>query len=111
MGVQCASIESAKILAVIVTKENRITRFSIRATARQKELIEKAARRSNKTISEFMLDNSVEAAEALELDNANFVFSRKDYRSFLATLDEKPKSIPALRKIFSEPSVIDDSRD
>ena len=84
---------------MITTKENR---FSIRATATQKNLIARAASRSNKTISEFVLENAIEAAEALEMDNANFVVSREKYEQFLAALDEKPKSIPALRKLFSE---------
>jgi len=84
---------------MITTKENR---FSIRATATQKNLIARAASRSNKTISEFVLENAIEAAEALEMDDANFVVSRERYEQFLAALDEKPKSIPALRKLFSE---------
>ena len=84
---------------MITTKENR---FSIRATAKQKELIARAASRSNKTISEFVLENVIEAAEALEMDNANFAVSREKYEQFLAALDEKPKSIPALRKLFSQ---------
>ncbi len=87
---------------MITTKENRETRFSIRATAKQKELIARVALRSNKTISEFVLENAIEAAEALEMDNANFAISREKYEQFLAALDEKPKSIPALRKLFSE---------
>ena len=87
---------------MITTKENRATRFSIRATSKQKDLIARVALRSNKTISEFVLENAIEAAEALEMDNANFVISREKYEQFLAALDEKPKSIPALRKLFSE---------
>lgn len=87
---------------MITAKENRATRFSIRATSKQKDLIARAARRSNKTISEFVLENAVEAAEALEMDDANFVVSRETYEQFLAALDEPPKSIPALRRLFSE---------
>lgn len=95
---------------MITAKENRATRFSIRATAKQKELISRAALRSNKTISQFVLENIIEAAEALELENTNFVVSEKKYKAFLAALDESPKSIPALRKLFSEPSVLDDPK-
>lgn len=87
---------------MITTKEKRETRFSIRATAKQKDLISRAASRSNKSISEFVLENAVEAAEALEMDDANFVVSREKYEQFLAALDELPKSIPALRQLFSE---------
>jgi uncharacterized protein (DUF1778 family) len=87
---------------MITTKENRENRFSIRATARQKELIARAATRSNMTISEFVLDNAVAAAEALEMDNANFIVSREKYEQFLAALDEPPRTIPALRRLFSK---------
>ena len=87
---------------MITAKENRATRFSIRATAKQKDLIARVALRSNKTISEFVLENAIVAAEALEMDNANFAVSREKYEQFLAALDEPPKSIPALRKLFSE---------
>ena len=48
---------------MITTQERKPTRFSIRATKKQKELITRAAMRSNQTISEFVLENSVEAAE------------------------------------------------
>ncbi len=87
---------------MITTKENRENRFSIRATPRQKDLIARAALRSNKTISEFVLENAIVAAEALEADDADFIVSRERYEQFLAALDDPPKSIPALRKLFSE---------
>jgi uncharacterized protein (DUF1778 family) len=95
-------------LFMITTKENKPTRFSIRATTRQKELIARAASRTNKTISEFVLENSLEAAEGLELDNAYFVLSPEKYNKFVAALDEPPRPNAALRRLFSEPSLIDD---
>ena len=95
---------------MISTKDNRTSRFSIRVSARQKEIISRAALRSNKSISEFVLENSMEAAEGLELDNANFVLSPEKYRKFVAALDEPPRPNPALNKLFSEPSLIDDPR-
>ena len=92
---------------MITTKENRGTRFSIRATTRQKDLITRAAQRSNMTISEFVLETSLDAAKALELDNAHFVVSREDYEAFLEKLDEPPRTIPALRQLMSDPTSID----
>ena len=92
---------------MINTKENRATRFSIRATTKQKDLISRAALRSNKTISEFVLENSVEAAEAIELDNAHFVVSPEEYDAFLKKLDEPPRSIPALQQLMLDPTSID----
>ncbi len=86
---------------MLATKENRATRFSIRATAKQKDLIARAANRSNKTISDFVLENAVDAAQALEADNANFVVSREVYEQFLAALDAPPRSIPSLKELLN----------
>ena len=84
---------------MITTKENRENRFSIRATAKQKELIARAASTVNKTISEFVLENAIEAAEALEMDNANFVVSREKYEQSLAALgDEEIVKLMAFMK-------------
>jgi uncharacterized protein (DUF1778 family) len=94
---------------MISAKENRATRFSIRATPKQKDLIARAASRSNKTISEFVLENAIEAAEAIEADNADFVISSEKYKQFLAALDETPKPIPALRKLFTEGTALDEN--
>jgi uncharacterized protein (DUF1778 family) len=93
---------------MITAKENRATRLSIRATAKQKEIISRAAASRRQSISEFVLENSIEAAEGLELDNAYFVLSPEKYRSFVAALDEPPRPNAALRELFSEPSLIDD---
>ncbi len=73
---------------MIKAKENRDDRFSIRATAKQKELIAHAASRINKTISEFVLESALEVAEALELDNADVVVNREKYKQFLAALED-----------------------
>ncbi len=40
--------------------------------------------------------------KALEFDNASFVVSREKYEQFLAALEEPPKLIPALNKLFSD---------
>lgn len=96
---------------MIAIRENRDTRFSIRATPKQKELIARAALRSNKTISEFVLENAIEAAEALaHEDNAYFVLSREKYDEFVAALDAPPKSLPALKKLLTEPSILNDPK-
>lgn len=70
-------------------------------------MISRAAQRSNMTISEFVLENSLDAARALELDNAHFVVSREDYEAFLKKLDEPPRTIPTLRQLMSDPTSID----
>ncbi|CAN5359024.1 hypothetical protein BH10ACI3_BH10ACI3_29420 [soil metagenome] len=93
---------------MITAKETRATRFSIRATAKQKELISRAAASRKQSISEFVIENSLEAAEGLALDNANIVLSPENYRKFVAALDEPPRTSAALKRLFSDPSLLDD---
>jgi uncharacterized protein (DUF1778 family) len=92
---------------MIVTKENRETRFSIRVTTKQKEFITRAALKSNKTISEFVLENAIQAAEAIELDNANFVLNKANYQNFLNALDAPIQTNESLKNLLNKPSVFD----
>ncbi len=77
---------------MITTKANRESRFSIRATKKQKELIARAAARSNKTISEFVLENAIEAAEAVGSENKRAGTSFKPIYEIFDSLSE---TIPA----------------
>ena len=92
---------------MITTKENRATRFSIRATAKQKELISRAAASRKQSISEFVLENSLDAARGLEMDQASLVMSPEDFREFLAMLDKPTDPTPLLRKLMSDPTSVD----
>lgn len=68
---------------MITTKSNRESRFNIRATREQKELITRAAEKTNKTISEFVLENAIEAAETIDAKDAGSVrTSRPIYQIF-----------------------------
>jgi uncharacterized protein (DUF1778 family) len=90
---------------MLTPKANEENSFSISASAAQKELLKRAAKRLNKSVSDFVLENALEAAEALELDNAHFVLSQEQYEAFWAELDKPPEAIPALEKLFSECAV------
>ena len=92
---------------MLTPKENRATRFSIRATAKQKELISRAAARRRQSISEFVLENSLDIAHGLEMDHASLVMSPEDFREFLAMLDEPTEPTPLLRKLMSDPTSVD----
>jgi uncharacterized protein (DUF1778 family) len=83
------------------------TRLSIRTTSESKELIEKAARKENKNLSDFVLENALSAAEAILADDSNFSLSDKQWKSFIAALDAPPRNIEALRQLLIKPSVFD----
>lgn len=91
-------------MIALVRKEKRL---SIRATLESKELIEKAAKRENKNVSDFVLENALSAAEGILADESNFSLDADQWKSFIAALDAPPRNIKALRKLLTEPGVFD----
>lgn len=85
----------------------RVSRLSIRASAVQKRVIAQAARISEVTISEFVLEQSLTAAQQVIADQAQFTLPRKQWKEFCAALDAPPKSIPALRRLLTRPGLFD----
>ena len=75
---------------MITTKSNRESRFNIRATKKQKELITRAAEKTNKTISEFVLENAIEAAETVD---ANITRPVRTSKPIYQIFDDLGKSI------------------
>jgi uncharacterized protein (DUF1778 family) len=56
-------------------------------------------------LTEFMVKASQAAAEAALAERTRFVLPAEKWREFNAALDAPSREIPALRKLFSEPSV------
>ena len=44
------------------------------------------------------------------MDNAHFVLSAEQWDAFCAVLDRPPKEIPELRKLLTQPGVLDGNR-
>ena len=86
------------------------SRFSIRASAVQKKVIAQAARIKETTMSEFVLEQSLVAAQQVIADQAQFTLPKKQWQAFCAALDAKPQSIPALRRLLIEPGIFDARR-
>ena len=93
---------------MIGTVTRKETRLSIRATPESKDLLERAARKENKNLSDFVLENALSAAEAIVADDSDFSLDKKQWKKFISALDAPPKNIPALRKLLTEPGVFDE---
>lgn len=80
------------------TSTQKASRFSIRASATQKRIIAEAARIKDTTISDFVLEQSLTAAQHVIVDQVQFRLPKKRWKEFCDALDVPPKPIPALRK-------------
>lgn len=81
------------------------TRLSIRATEPEKEILAQAARMRHTNISRFVLQASLDAANAILVDQTEFRLLPEQWEAFCQRLDAPPKVIPELQALFSEPEI------
>ncbi len=80
--------------------ENSIS-INIRAKARQRELIDQAAKRLGRTRSDFMLDVACRQAENILLDQAFFSTNTSTFKKLQALLDKPLPTTEKLRKLLN----------
>jgi len=88
----------------------KASRFSIRASATQKRVIAEAARIKDTTISDFVLEQSLTAAQQIIADQVQFRLPKKQWEKFCEALDAPPKTMPALRRLLTKPGLFDANR-
>ena len=74
--------------------------INLRASRRQKALIDQAAEALGRSRSDFMLDTVCREAEAILLDRRYFVLSEEAFKRFTTMLDKPPESNPKLRRLL-----------
>jgi uncharacterized protein (DUF1778 family) len=80
------------------TKES--VSINIRAKARQRDLIDRAAQRQGRSRSEFMLEVSCREAEDVLLDQAFFAVDAGTFAQFQALLDHPLPPTDKLRRLL-----------
>ncbi|MBB4268217.1 DUF1778 domain-containing protein [Roseospira visakhapatnamensis] len=76
--------------------------INLRASRRQRALIDEAAEALGKTRSDFMLETACREAESVLLDRRYFGLDEARFREFLAALDAPPADNPNLRRLLGE---------
>jgi uncharacterized protein (DUF1778 family) len=80
----------------------RDANINLRASQKQKSLIDRAAEALGKSRSDFMLDASCREAESVLLDRRYFALNAETFKEFTATLDKPPAANPRLRRLLAE---------
>lgn len=78
------------------------TRLSILTTEPEKTILRQAAQARHMNTSEFVRQASLDAARTILVDQTDFRLPPEEWEAFCAALDAPAKTIPALRKLFSE---------
>jgi uncharacterized protein (DUF1778 family) len=83
-------------------------RFELRATAEEMARIRAAVELGHeRSITEFLLDSALVAAEMRLMDRTQFTLSAKEYNNFLEVLDRPVQEKPRLRRLLNEPSILE----
>lgn len=88
-------------------RSSKAERLALRIASADKTIIERAAALQRRSVSEFVLASSREAAEHLLGERTRFRLPPARQRAFLAALDAPPREIPALKRLFSRASVLE----
>ena len=81
-------------------KRGRGETINLRASQKQKLLIDRAAEALGRSRSDFMLDTACREAESILLDRRYFFLSEDAFKKFVAMLDRPPKDNPRLRRLL-----------
>ena len=73
----------------------------------QKDVIARAAKLKQTTMTTFMVEQAFNAAQQILADQTHFYLSPEKWDEFCAALDAPPRDIPEVRKLLAEPNVFD----
>lgn len=82
-------------------------RIDIHTTTAAKQLIQQAAAASHKSVSEFLLDHGLIAAEKTLADRHLFVLTPEQWQKFQNILEQPSQPKPKLEKLLTELGVFD----
>jgi uncharacterized protein (DUF1778 family) len=84
------------------------TRISLRIKPAQKALIARAAQVRHATLTEFVLENALQAASQIVAEERQLEMTPEQFRRFCRALDAPPASnLKAMQRLLNEPSVLD----
>ena len=82
------------------------SRIALRVTPAEKRLLQDAARVSHKSVTAFLLDAGIEAANPLHADQLRFTLPPNEWEEFQAMLEQPVQCLPALVKLLREPGLL-----
>ena len=91
-------------------KITRSSRIDLRATRDEERLIRLGAERRGENFTRFIVKSACSEAEVALADQRHFNLPADTFDEFVAALDRPTNAIPALRKLFSEPSILERQR-
>jgi uncharacterized protein (DUF1778 family) len=88
-------------------KDTKTERIDVRTTVAVKQLLQQAAATSHKSVSEFLLENGLQAAQATLADRRLFVLDEEGWQAFQTVLDRPVQVKPQLKQLLDEGGFFD----
>ena len=95
------------VMADNVQKPKRDSNLNIRVTPQQKLVITRAAEIKQTTVSNFVLEQAMEAARKIVHEQRQFSMSADQWKIFCEALEAKPREYTRLKKLMEERSVFE----
>ena len=89
------------------TTKERAERIQLRVSKSEKRVLQKAAHASKKSLSKFILEKSITEAEIALSGQTRFVLDGDKWSKFVELLERPARTKPALKKLLSEPSILE----
>lgn len=93
---------SSKNVSADNPRAAKAVRIGLRATPQQESLIRRAAARTRKSVTEFILDSSCTVAEQALLEQCYFPVGSKEWKAFQTALDRPPRVKPELARLLKK---------
>lgn len=90
-----------------IRRQSKSRRFNLRATGSQEKLIRVVAELEGQSVTDFILESACKEAEQKLADQQHFLLSESQWKAFTKALDRPVQTKPRLRKLFSEPSILE----
>ena len=87
-----------------MTAATRTARLSLPTTPQQEAVLRRAAEASNKSMTDFILDSALQAAEQTLLDQRAFAMSDEQAHALLQLFDRPEQDNPGLKDLLSRPA-------
>jgi uncharacterized protein (DUF1778 family) len=93
--------------SAIQAKKTRSERLNLRVTREQARLIRLAAKETRASVSNFLIESACLRAEDALASQRQFVYGKKQWEAFMNMLDRPSQEKPRLRKLLTEPSILE----
>lgn len=88
-------------------KPTRSEKLDLRLTQRAKRTLQMAAAARHKSVTEFVLDSALTAAEDVLGEQRSIRLTPEQWKAFIEALDAPPRAHPRMARLLKEASVFD----